>query len=95
MNDLLAPVLPARRGRPSAATLAASLDASRRVNANLRLELRAQHAEGRAFAEEVRAHANRIHLAVVSDRPDLALHEAGTIAMLADRHARQRGGSAA
>lgn len=78
--------LPVRgRGRPSATQLAASLDASRRVNGDLRLELRAVRDESRVFAEEARALANRVHLATVADRPDIALDCAGSLVVAADR----------
>lgn len=88
-------IAPARgRGRPSAVDLTASLDASRRVNSNLRDEVRALTREGVEFASDVRAHALRVHLAAVSDRPDLALHEAAAIVTAAERHLRQRGGVA-
>lgn len=91
---MTAAVAGAIRGRPSAADLATSLDAARRVNANLRDELRATRREGVEFATEVRAHAARVYLAAQSDRLDLALHEASVIGALADRHIRQRGGRA-
>lgn len=80
------------RGRPSAMALTASLDAARRINSNLRDELRAERSEGRELIEEIRAHASRVHLAVVADRADLALYEAGAVVALADRYLRQRGG---
>ncbi len=91
---MTAAVAGAIRGRPSNQGLAASLDASRRINANLRLELRIEHAEALAFADAVRAHAMRVYLAAVADRPDLAAHEGAAIVALADRHLRQRGGAA-
>lgn len=84
-------VAAARRGRPSTGDLADRLTLSRRVNANLRDELRATHREAVDFAENVRAHGNRIHLAVTSERPDLALHEGAAIVARADRFLRQRG----
>jgi predicted short-subunit dehydrogenase-like oxidoreductase (DUF2520 family) len=89
-----ATLVPLGRGRPTVATLSQSLDGARRVNANLRDEVRALRHEGAAFAVDVRAHAYRVYLAAQSDRPDLALHEAGAIVMAADRHLRQRGGTA-
>ncbi len=91
---MTAAIAGAVRGRPSAAMLAERLDRSRRVNVDLRMELRAERREGAVFATEIRAHAARIYLAAQSDRPDLALHEAGVIGALADRHLRQRGGAA-
>ena len=37
----------------------------------------------------IRRHASHIHLAVVADRPDLALHAAGQISSIAERRLRQ------
>lgn len=37
----------------------------------------------------IRRHAGRVHLAVVADRPDLALHAAGQITSIAERRLRQ------
>lgn len=91
---MTAAVAGAVRGRPRSTDLAASLDAARRINANLRDELRADRREGVTFAENVRAHANRVFLAAVADRPDLAAHEGAAIVALADRHLRQRGPAA-
>jgi hypothetical protein len=91
---MTAAIAGAVRGRPSAARLADSLAASRRINTDLRMELRVERHEGAQFATEVRAHAARIYLAAQSDRLDLALHEASVIGALADRHLRQRGSAA-
>lgn len=91
---MTAAIAGAVRGRPSNSALVQSLAASRQINSDLRMELRVERHEGTAFATEVRAHAARIWLAAQSDRLDLALHEAGAISVLADRHLRQRGGAA-
>lgn len=88
---MTAAVAGAVRGRPSATSLAESLELSRRINANLRDELRAERREGRVFAEEVRALASRIDLAVRADRLDLAQHIGGALAVTADRRIRQIG----
>lgn len=58
---------------------------------DLELELLAERTESLAFAEEVRAQACRIDLAVRAERPDLALHLGGSIVGLADRRIRQIG----
>lgn len=50
-------VAPARRGRPSNATLSDSLARSRQVNADLRLELHLSQRESAAFAARVGAAA--------------------------------------
>lgn len=89
---MTAAIAGAVRGRPSNSALSDSLDRARQVNVNLRDELRAERLEGRLFAEEVRAYASRIDLAVRADRPDLALHLGASIVALADRRLRQLGG---
>jgi hypothetical protein len=89
-----ATLAPLGRGRPTVATLSHSLDAARRVNANLRDEVRALRHEGADFAADVRAHAFRVYYAAQNERLDVALHEAGAIVTAADRHLRQRGGTA-
>jgi hypothetical protein len=58
---------------------------------DLELELLAERTEGLTFAEEVRAQACRIDLAVRAERPDLALHIGSSIVVLADRRIRQIG----
>lgn len=80
--------------RPSRANLAERVARQGELMSALRAEIRAGRREGLAFAEGVRAHAMRVHLAAVADRPDLALHEGAAIVALADRHIRQRGGAA-
>lgn len=67
-----------------------ALGRAREVNALLRAELRNERREGVAVLEECRARANRVHLATVAERPDLALFEAGAIVAIADRFVRQR-----
>lgn len=79
---------PGSRGVPAMVTIRET------VLNDLHDEVRALRREGAEFATEVRAHAYRVHLAAVSDRPDLALHEAAAIVTAADRHLRQRGGAA-
>lgn len=83
----------ATRGRPAStvAGLTRSLERSRAVNHDLRSRFRAHLHDEQEFASEVRAHAHRIHLATVADRPDLALHEGGAIVAAADRRLRQIG----
>lgn len=58
----------------------------------VRLEGRVSRIEERDAWTQVRRHAGHIHLAVRAERPDLALHGAGAIAVLADRRLRQLGG---
>lgn len=81
---MTSPALAAVRGRPSIAGLTESLGKARSVNVTLREELRAHLRESAAFAEDVRAHANRVWLATTGERPDLAAHEAAAIVMAAD-----------
>lgn len=57
------------------------------------LEARIRRTEEAAAWALARSHADRIHLAVVADRPDIADHSAGAIVVLADRRLRQIGGS--
>lgn len=38
---------------------------------------------------DIRRQAGRVHLAVVADRPDIALHAAGRITSIAERRLRQ------
>ena len=85
----------ARRGRPSAADLGASLAASRQVAMTLREKLRADRLEDRDFAANVRGHGFRIHWALTAGSLDAAMHEAAAIVAAADRHLRQRSGGAA
>ena len=80
--------------RPSRAALAERVARQGELMTALRAEIRAIRREGVAFADAVRAHAMRVHLASVADRPDLALHEGAAIVALADRHLRQRGAGA-
>ncbi len=58
----------------------------------IRLESRVSRDETSAVLIDIRRHARRIHLSVVAERPDLALHSAGAIVTLADRRLRQIGG---
>lgn len=60
----------------------------------LREDLLAERLEGLTTVEECRARANRVHLATVAERPDLALFEAGAIVAIADRFVRQRSSGA-
>ena len=78
-------VIEGRRGKPEMLVVRAT------EIADLVDEIGSLRREGIDFATEVRAHACRVHLAAVSDRPDLALHEAAAIVSAADRHLRQRG----
>lgn len=57
----------------------------------IRLEGRVRRDETVIALDHIRAHARHIHLAVVADRPDLALHSAGQIVSLAERRLRQMG----
>lgn len=82
---------PRGRGRPSNAGLSRSLERARLVNADLRSRIRAELLEDFAYTEEVRARANRIHLAITAERPDLAMHEAGAIAAASNRRLVQLG----
>jgi hypothetical protein len=59
----------------------------------VRLESRVRRDETVRTLTHIRTHARHIHLAVVADRPDLALHSAGAIVSMADRRLRQLGGS--
>lgn len=59
----------------------------------VRLETRVRRDETVATLTRITTHARHIHLAVVADRPDLALHSAGQIVSLAERRLRQIGGS--
>lgn len=86
--------LPRHRGRPSNHELAARVDRQVRLLAAAREERVALRAECRALASEVRAAGRRIEYAIAADRPDVALHVAGALVALADRHDRQRGGTA-
>ena len=61
----------------------------------VRIDRYVRRDEDRAALTQIRTHARHIHLAVVADRPDLALHSAGQIVSLADRRLRQLGGDAA
>jgi hypothetical protein len=88
--------LPARRrGRPSNAALSDRVDRQVRLLAAAREERVALRAECRTLAGEVRAAGRLIEYAIVADRPDIALHVAGSLVALADRHERQRGGETA
>lgn len=80
--------------RPSRAALAERVARQGELMSALRAEIRAIRREGVTFAEDVRAHAMRVYLAAVADRPDLTMHEGAAIVALADRHLRQRGGAA-
>ena len=83
----------AQRGRPpsTAEGMARSLERARLVNHDLRSRFRTHLSDELEFATEVRARAHRLHLAIVADRPDLALHEGGAIVAAADRRLRQLG----
>ena len=83
----------ATRGRPvtTAEGLQVALARSRMTSSGLRENLRVEKAEGIELATVVRAHARRMHLAVVADRPDLALFDGAAIVAAADRFLRQRG----
>lgn len=61
----------------------------------IRLESRVSRDETVTTLTGIRSHARHIHLAVVADRPDLALHSAGQIVSLVERRLRQIGGDAA
>jgi hypothetical protein len=66
----------------------------RRSAAELRLiEGRIERDETVNTLLDIRRQATRVHLAVVAERPDLALHAAGTITSLVERRLRQMGGS--
>lgn len=52
-------------------------------------------AEDTAAWQRVHRLAGRVHLAVVADRPDIALASAGEITSIASRRLRQLGGDAA
>lgn len=56
------------------------------------IERQVRHHEERESWSRVKAHANRIHLAVVADRPDIADHSAGELVSLAERRLAQLGG---
>lgn len=57
-----------------------------RVDSHVRLD------EDTVFASRMRILGRRVHLAVVAERPDLALDSAGQIVSLSDRRLRQLGG---
>lgn len=80
---------PGRRGVPALVTVRAT------ELADLENEARASRDETVATLIDIRRHAGRVHLAVVADRPDLALHAAGQITSLAERRLRQITGEAA
>ncbi len=62
----------------------------RRSATQLRLlERRVQRDETVETLISIRRFAGRVHLAVVADRPDLALRSAGQITSLAERRLRQ------
>lgn len=83
----------APRGRPATTVngLSVQLARSRMTSSGLRENLRVEKTEAAELATTVRAHARRMHLAVVADRVDLALHDAAAIVAAADRFLRQRG----
>lgn len=87
---MTAPIVGAMRGRPSVDGLSVQLARARLTSSGLRENLRVEKAEGIELAAAVRAHARRMHLAVVADRSDLALHDAAAIVAAADRFLRQR-----
>lgn len=58
-------------------------------------EITALMAEARAFASEVRAVCRRLELAVIAERPDLALHMTAQLYLLAERQERRGGDEAA
>lgn len=65
----------------------------RRTAGELRLvERTARRSEDLEAWREARRAARVIHYATVAERPDIALHQAGTIVSLADRRIRQLGG---
>jgi hypothetical protein len=68
-----------------------AIDAAPRAYST-KLDRRISLAEERAAWTHARAHAARIHLAVVADRMDMADQSAGAIVVLADRRLRQLGG---
>lgn len=59
------------------------------------LEHRISHAETTRCLTDIRRQARHVHLAVVADRPDIALHAAGQIVSLAERRLRQLSDDAA
>ena len=59
------------------------------------LEQRVRRDENIVAFRRIRAHATRVHLAVVADRPDIALDSAGQIVSITERRLRQLGGDAA
>lgn len=66
----------------------------RRTAAQLHvIEGSAVRAEAREAWGRVRVLSNRVHLAVVADRPDIALASAGAISQIADRNLRRLGGN--
>lgn len=84
---VLSKAAPPRIARPRASV-------GRPVGAETRaIEGRARRHEDREAWGRVRTHARHIHLAVVADRPDLALHSAGAIVSLAERRLRQLDGN--
>lgn len=75
-----------------------AIDAPRRLDHRsagelIRLEDRASRDETVNTLLDIRRAAGRVHLAVVAERPDIALNAAGTIVSLAERRLRQMGGS--
>jgi hypothetical protein len=59
------------------------------------MEQRIARDENVVAFRRIRAHAHRVHLATVAERPDLAMHSAGEIVSIAQRRLRQLGGDAA
>lgn len=80
-------------GRPATTVdgLSVQLARARMTSSGLQENLRVEKAESIDLASTVRAHARRMHLAVVAERPDLALHDAAAIVAAAARFLRQRG----
>lgn len=67
--------------------------ADRRSAVELRvIEGSAKRAEARAAWGRVRVLSNRVHLAVVAERPDIALAASGEITHIASRSLRRLGG---
>jgi len=82
------------RGRPATTVegLRASLTRARSVNVGLRLELKVERQEHRAFAERVLAGAQDIHRAIPAGQTRRIELKALELAYQADRRIRQTGG---
>lgn len=70
------------RRRPSRAELTERLARARTINSALRLEIRSIRVEQIALGSEMTGLSNRIQLAIRAERPDIAMHVAGRLAVL-------------